>query len=55
MGTKMNLITQQTFTITCCFPTANNEELSEMEDVQRALNQLKADEAAQSGLWYFHS
>ena len=37
------------FTFSLCSPTANNEELTEMEDVQRALNQLKADAAVESG------
>ena len=37
------------FTFSLCSPTANNEELSEMEDIQRVLNQLKADAASESG------
>ena len=35
--------------ILSCSPTANSEELSEMEDIQRALYQLKANAPAESG------
>ena len=42
--------------ILSCSPTANSEELSEMEDIQRALYQLKANAPAESGKdpWYCH-